>query len=131
MFIDRDIEQTFTAAFGGLTTALVKGNIGYEAIIEAHFTGGQGIKACIGIEESTLKVEAKPFHGLKGSLKVGLEVIGVIMIAGHNTGGRHDKAVGIGDGQDVGGLGLLASLIGHRLAAFLGNGMAAIEIDLR
>ena len=61
---------------------------------------------------------------------MGFEVEGIVMIASDDPGGGQDIALPIGDGQNVGGLGFLASLIGHRLAAFLGNRMTAIEVQL-
>lgn len=52
------------------------------------------------------------------------------MIASDDTRGRQNAPVGIGDRQDIGGLGFLASLIGHRLAPFLGERMAAVEVEV-
>ncbi len=60
-----------------------------------------------------------------------LEIEGIVMIACNGLGGSHDVAIHVGDGQEVGGFGPFASLVGHRLAAFLGNGMAAIKIEFR
>ena len=60
-----------------------------------------------------------------------LELEGIVVIARDEWRGSNDVALSIGDGQDVGGLGPFASLIGHRFATFLGNGVTAIEIELR
>ena len=60
-----------------------------------------------------------------------LEVEGVVVVARDDAGGGQDVAVGIRDRQDVGGFGFLASLVGHRLAALLGNRVTAIQIQLR
>jgi len=60
-----------------------------------------------------------------------LEMISIIMIACNDAGRSYDKPVDVSEGQDIGGLGFLAPLIGHRLAAFLGNSMAPIEIEFR
>lgn len=61
---------------------------------------------------------------------MGFEVEGIVMIASNDSGGRQDIALSIGDGQNVAGLGFFASLVRHRLAAFLGNRMTAIEVQL-
>src|SRR5687767_15167429 len=61
---------------------------------------------------------------------MGLEIERVIMVASNDPGTSQHIAMPVGDGQEVGGLGFLATLIGHRLAAFLGNRMTAIQIDL-
>src|SRR5579859_1356886 len=58
------------------------------------------------------------------------EVKSVIMIARDNLARGHYKAVGIGNRQDIAGLGTFASLISHTLTAFLGNGVRAIQVHL-
>lgn len=131
MLVDIRIEQALAASFGGLATALVEGDVGDEAIIEAHFASGQGVKACIGIEESALEAQAEPFHRLEGGLKMGFEMVGIVMVASDDPSRSHDEAIGIRDGQDVGGLGFLAALIRHRFAAFLGDGVAAVQVEFR
>lgn len=52
------------------------------------------------------------------------------MVAGDDARGRQDAPVSVGDRQDIGGLGFLASLIGYRLTAFLGERMAAVEVEV-
>ena len=60
-----------------------------------------------------------------------LEPEGIIMIASDRESGSNDVTLGIGYRQDIGRLGSFASLAGHRLAPFLGDGMAAIEVEFR
>ena len=56
---------------------------------------------------------------------------GIVVVASDRQRGSHDVALRICDGQDVGRLGSLASLVGHRLAAFLGNNVTAVQIEFR
>ena len=56
---------------------------------------------------------------------------GVVVVASNGQRGSHDVAPRIRDRQNVGRLGSLASLVGHRLAAFLGDDMTAIQIQFR
>lgn len=60
-----------------------------------------------------------------------LEVESVIMVARDDPSAGQHIALSVGDGQDIRGFSLLASLISHRLAAFLGDGMAAIQVQPR
>lgn len=131
MFVDIGVEQAFAATFDGFATALVESNIGYDVVVEAHFAGSESVEARIGIEECALKVKAEPVHGLEDGLKVRFQFVGIVMIASDDACCSHDVAIYIRDGQDVRSFGFLTSLIGYRLAAFLGNGMATVEIDLR
>ena len=59
------------------------------------------------------------------------EFEGIVVIASYGQRGSHDVALRIGDGQDVGRFGSLASLVGRRLAAFLGDDVTAVEVDFR
>jgi len=59
------------------------------------------------------------------------QFIGIMMMTGHQGRGGDHKALSIGDGQDVGGLGAFARLITYRFTAFLGNSVAAIQIEFR
>ena len=52
------------------------------------------------------------------------------MVACDDASTSQNIAMPIGNGQDVGRFAFLASLIGHRLATFLGKGMTAIQIEL-
>ena len=60
-----------------------------------------------------------------------LQVVGIIMIASNQVGTGNDETLAVSVWQDIGSLSFLAALIGNRLAAFLGNGMTAIQIELR
>ena len=55
---------------------------------------------------------------------------GVVMVARDDARGCQNEPVGVGDGQDVGGLGFLPSLIGDVFAPFLGGCMTAIEVEV-
>lgn len=52
------------------------------------------------------------------------------MVAGDDACGRQDAPVGVRNRQDIGCFGFLASLIGHRLTPFLGERMAAVEVEV-
>ena len=100
-------------------------------MIETHLPCSLGIEGAVGIEVSSPNVQAEPFHRLEGILQVCFEVKGVVVISCHKTSRGDDVAFAISDGQDVGGLGFLAPLIGHRFTPLLGNGMTAIQIQFR
>lgn len=68
MFVDVGIEKALTTSFGMLAVAPVFGNVRNDTMIEAHFTSRFGVKSTIGIEVSTLKIEALALHELEGSL---------------------------------------------------------------
>lgn len=52
------------------------------------------------------------------------------MVACHDTCGCQDETIGIGNGQHIGCLRFLASLISNGLTAFLGRGMAAVQVEM-
>lgn len=52
------------------------------------------------------------------------------MVARDHARRRQNEAIRIGDGENIAGLGFLASLIGNRLAAFFGGCMTAVEIEV-
>ena len=60
-----------------------------------------------------------------------LELKGIVMVASDRERRSDDVTLDIGDGQDIGRLGSFASLVGHRLAPFLGDGMTTIEVEFR
>ena len=68
MFVGIGIEKALATSFGMLAVAPVFGNVGNDTMIEADFASRFGIKSTIGIEVSTLKIEAQAFHELEGSL---------------------------------------------------------------
>jgi hypothetical protein len=53
-----------------------------------------------------------------------------MLVARHNAGRSDDVAMGIADGQDVGGADTLAALVGDRLAPFPRQRTRAIQIHV-
>jgi hypothetical protein len=129
VLIDLGIEQAFTTAFWRFAAALIFWGVGDETIVKAGLAGILGVESHVGIEVGTGNRQAQALEILECLLKVRFEVECVCVIACHDPGGRQHKAMPVADGQDIRGLGFLASLIGHRLAAFLGNGMTAIQVQ--
>jgi len=125
------VEQTLTPTLGGLAVALVLGDGGDKAMIEAHFPRIAGIEGAVGIEQRPGNAQLQPFQLFEGRLKIALQTKGVMVIARHQIRRGDHKAIAIGDGQDIARLGAFAWLVGHTLTAFLGNGMAAIQVQLR
>ena len=60
-----------------------------------------------------------------------LEIEGIVVLTGADAGGGHHIALLIHDGQDVAGLAFLAAWLGHRLAAFLGEAVRAVQVEFR
>jgi len=129
VLIDLGIEQAFATSFWGFAAALIFWDVGDETVVKAGLARITGIESHVGIEISTSNRQAQALEALECLLKVRFEVKSVGMIARHDPGRSQHIAMPVADGQDVGGLGFLASLIGHRLAAFLGNGMTAIQVQ--
>lgn len=130
-FVDVRVEQAFATTLSSPAIAFVLGHVGNNTVIEANFAGGFGVKGTIGVEESTGKGKAQPLHGFEGGLQMRFQFKGIMMMTSHQWCRRHHKALGIRDRQDVGGLGAFARLIAYRFTAFLGNGVAAIQIEFR
>lgn len=128
--IDGRIKPTFRATLGLLARAFVFSDVGNDFMVEAGPAGRFGIESSIGIEVATSNPNAQTFDEFESRAQVVLQVKGIVMITGDNARACQDKPVGIGNGQDIGGLGFLAALIGHRLATFLGKGMTAIQIQV-
>lgn len=128
--VDLSVEQTFATALGGFAVAFVLGDVGDHAMIEADLACFAGIEGSVRIEERSGDGQAQALHAFEGSLEMGLQVEGIIVIARDEACGRENVAVGIHDGQDVAGLGPLAALIGHTLTALLGKGMTAVQVQL-
>ena len=59
------------------------------------------------------------------------EQVSIIVIASHNPRRGQNVTSPIGDGQHIGGLGPLATLISHCLTTLLRHSMTAIQIHLR
>lgn len=75
--------------------------------------------------------QSQAFHRLESRLQVGFEVEGIMMMACDNARSRHDIALGVSDGQDIGCVGTFSGLVSHCCAAFLGKGMTAVQIQFR
>lgn len=129
-FVHLGIEQAFASAFGHLAIAFVLSDVRDDPIIETDFPRFARVEGAVGVEERALNVQAQTFHAFERGLEMGLEVESVVMIACHHPRRREDVPVGIHDRQNVTRLGAFASLISHALAAFLGNRMTAIQIQL-
>ena len=119
LFVDRGIEQTLASALGGFAVAGVLGDIRDDAMIKTDFAGRTGIKGTIGVEQRTNYRQAQAFHRFERGLKMGLQTKSVVMIAGHDACRGDNIALGIGDRQDIAGLGTLARLVSHAFTAFL------------
>jgi hypothetical protein len=100
-------------------------------VIETDFAGFTGIKSTVGIEEGTRNRQAQMFNGFEGTLQMGFQVISIVMIARYDAGGGDHIAITVCNGQDVAGLGPFSHLVGHALPAFLGNGLATVQIQDR
>ena len=100
-------------------------------MIEAYFTPIAGIEGAVGIEPCPGNAQSQPFEGFEGRLKMGLQTKGVMVVASQQTRRGDHKTLGVGDGQDVAGLGVLARLVGHTFTALFGKAMAAIEVQPR
>lgn len=131
LFVDGGIEPAFAASFGCFAIADVLHEVGNDTMVEADFAGLAGIKGAVGIEERARNRQPAPFHGFEGGLQVGFEVKSIMMVASDDPSRGDDKAVGIGDRQNVGGLSPLAPLVGDTLAAFLRQRVAAVQVKLR
>jgi len=130
MLVNRSVEQTFAPTFGGFAVALVLGDVGDQAMVEADLAGFTGVEGTVSVEKRPGDGQSQALHALESSLEMGLQVEGVMVVARNDACRSQDVAVGIHEGQDVAGLGALATLIGHTLTTLLGQGMAAIQVQL-
>lgn len=124
-------KQAFTPALGGFAVARIFRDVGNKAMIEAHFTGITGIESAVGIEQGPGKAQPQPFEGLESGLKLWFQTKGIMVIASDDARRGDHKAIGIRDRQDIAGFGAFSLLVGHTFTTFLGNGMAAIQVQLR
>ena len=124
------VEQTFASTLGGFAVTPVLSDVGDDAVAEADLACLTGIEGTISVEERPGDSQSQALHTAESRLQMGLEVKGVMMVARNNPCTSNDVAVGIRDGQDVTGFGALAALIRHTLTAFLGQGMAAVQVQL-
>lgn len=97
-------------------------------MVEARPAGGFSIKGRIGVKVTADNRNAQVLDELEGSTEVVLQLEGVVVVACDNASGGEDETVGVGDGQNIGRFGFLASLISHRFTAFLGWRVAAVKV---
>jgi hypothetical protein len=128
--VDFRVEEPFRSAFGLFARTLVFDNVGNDLGVEARPAGGFGIKSGIGVEIATDNRNAEPLDELEGRTERVFQLEGIVVVACDYPGGCQNEPIGIGNGQYVGGFGFLASLIGHRLTAFLGRGVAAVQVEV-
>ena len=129
-FVDVGVEQALASASGRLAVALVLCDVRDHLVVEAHLARRTGVERAVRVEERTGKRQTQALHALESRLEMRLEVERIMAVSGHNAARSDDIALGVGDGQDIAGLGALAPLVGHALAALLGDGMTAIQIQL-
>lgn len=131
MFIHSGIEEAFASPLGRFAVAFILGHVGDHPMIEADFASVAGVKGAVGVEERSHNRQAQALEVLEGCLQMGFQAKSVVVIARHDAGRSHDRPFAIGDGQDIAGFSTLARLVSHTVTAFLGNGVAAIEVQLR
>lgn len=124
------IKEAFTPAFGGLTVAFILGDVGNNAVIEADFASIAGIEGTVGVEERPVNQQPQTFDRFEGRLKLGFQTKSVMMVTRHDARRSDHIPLGIGDGQNIAGFGPLPLLVSHALAAFLGDGVTAIQVQL-
>lgn len=124
------VEQAVASTLGRLAIALVLGNVRDNIVIEADLSCRAGIKGTIGVEVRAGDRQPQALQSLERGLKMGFQVERIVVIARNDACRCHDVSVCIGDGQDVARFRTLASLVGHTLTAFLGNGVTAIQIQV-
>ncbi len=73
----------------------------------------------------------EPFHRLESRLQVAFEVKSIMMITGDDASRSDDIALSVSNRQDVRCFRSFTRLVGHTLTTFLGNGVAAIQIEFR
>src|SRR5919199_125342 len=129
MLVHVRLEMPLPSAFDGLAITLVFWNVGDDAMVPQKLARCLGIKATIRIEKCAFDVQAAPLQIFECALELLQKLITIIVVAGDDARRRDNVAVGIGEWQDVAGLGFLAALIGDFFAPFFGSTVAAIEVD--
>lgn len=122
-FVDIGVEPAFTSAFGALAGAGVFDDVGNKLMVEAGAAGGLGVKGGIGIEVTARDSDAQALDEFERPPVSCLSVQ-------RRRYGCQNEPVGVGDRQDIRGLGFLPSLISHRLTACLGGRVAAVEVEV-
>ncbi len=130
LLVQLGIEQALASPLGCFTVAFVFSDVRDHAMIEADFAPVAGVEGTISVENRPSNDQTLTFHRLEGGLKLSFQTKCVVMIVGDDRGRSDHIALGLGDRQDVTGFRPLARLVSHTFAAFLGNRMAAIEVQL-
>ena len=127
--VDFGIEQAFASAFRRFTITPVLSNIRDDTVIETDLPCRAGVESAIGVEERTGNRQSQALDAFERGLQVSFQIERIVVIPRHDARRCHDVSVPITDGQDIARFGTLASLVGHALAAFLGNRMRAIQVQ--
>ena len=131
LLVNQGIEQAFAPTFRLFSVPLVLANVGDDTVIETDFPCFQRIKSTVSVEECSGNRQTEALHGMKGVLKVRLEVESIMMVARDDPRRSHHVAQSIRDRQNIRGFRSFAMLISDTLAPFLRQSMAAIEIQMR
>lgn len=130
-FVDFGIEQAFAPTLGLLAIAFVFGDVGNDTVIETDFTGLKRIKSTVGIEKSSGNQESQSLHAAKGTLEVGFQVEGVMMVACDDPGRSDDVALRLGDRQNIRSFRAFSVLISDTFATFFRQRVTPIKVQLR
>lgn len=130
MLVHFFVENTFAASFVLFAIAFVLWNVGLQAMVKTGFASFLGIESAVGIEVGSSDGQALLLEPAKSGLQVWLEIVSIVVITRHEAGGSDDEAICICNRQDIGCFGLFAPLIGDRFAAFLGNNMRTVQVEL-
>jgi hypothetical protein len=131
LVVDQRIEQALSSSLGLLAIAGIFGDVGDKAVIDADFASITGIESAIGVEKGANNGQAQPFHLLEGGLKMDFQTKTIMMVARYDPHRSQYLPLAIGNGQNIAGWSALAPLVGHAFTAFLGDGVAAIQVQVR
>lgn len=131
LLVNSGIEEPFSSPFGIFTVAFVLADVGNEMVIETDFASIKRIKGAVGVEKGTVNGQSQAFDGFESLLKVGFEVKGVMMVAGHDPRRSNHIALSVGNRQNIRGLGSFPALIRHAFAPFFRQRVTTVEIQLR
>lgn len=124
------MELALASAFWGASITLVFREIGTQAVAETDTPSSPRVEGSIAIEIGVAQGKPQAAQVEDGRFQMLRELIRVVMIARHNARRGDDVAMGVADGQDIGGLGAFAPLVSDRFAAFLGQRMTSVEIEV-
>lgn len=100
-------------------------------VIETNLARFERIKGAVRVEVSAGNRQAQAFHPLESRLQVGFEVESIVTVPRDHAGRSQHIALRVGDRQDVGGFRAFSVLVSDTFAAFLRQGMAALQIQVR